>query len=512
MLARTLMFQGTASHVGKSVLTAAFCRILRQQGIRVAPFKAVNMSNNAWVTREGGEMAVAQASQAWACGLEPTVEMNPVLLKTLSDRKCQIILRGRPLEVAEAIDLKKYRDLLEKAIRDSLEKLRESYEFVVIEGAGSPAEINLRRTDWVNMPVARAAEAPVVLIGDIERGGVFAQLVGTLELLEPEDRERVKGFLINKFRGDLAILQPGLSWLEQRTALPVFGVLPFLEDLSVPEEDGLADRFQKAPSNGAHSAGALRVEVVRYPTISNFTDFDPLHREPGVEIRYLHEPPRGGEEAPHLLILPGSKSTMADLTWLRRVGLDRYVTECLQKGAEILGICGGFQMMGERIYDPSHVESAISDMAGLGLMPTGTLFLSSKVTAQVKGTDLESGHPIRGYEIHAGRPQGLRRGKPVFRIQERGGAAVDDWDGCRLPDKPVWGTYLHGLFEEELFRRHFLRRLRSRYDLPVPEGESTPAASDPYDRLAEQVRKHVEVGKILDRVSGGAGWTSSLSV
>jgi len=500
--ARALMFQGTSSHVGKSVLTTAFCRILQRRGFRVAPFKGMNMSNNAWVTREGGEMAMAQAVQARACGIEPSVEMNPVLLKTMSDSMSQVVVLGKPVGTLAAADLRTVRDRLNLAIEQALRGLQESHEFLVIEGAGSPAEVNLQETDLANMRVARAADARVILVADIERGGVFAQIVGTLDLLDPEDRKRVKGLVINKFRGDPALLKEGVRWLEEKTGKPVFGVMPFLTDLRVPEEDSLADRLA-APRGTPSSKPSLRIQILRTPTMANFTDFDPLHREPGVEIQYLTSAPEENRP-PHLLILPGSKSTMADLAWLRKAGLDAYITGCLKQGTEILGVCGGFQMLGQTIYDPSHVESPIDSMPGLGLLPTDTLFLSTKITAQVKGIHLETGAQVSGYEIHAGRLQGARRGKPIFRLRERAGAVVDEMDGCRLEDQPVWGTYLHGLFDEPDFRAHFLKRLRQRHGLPEPDRSQT-AEPDPYDDLADAVSKHLKVDEMLEE----AAWTPS---
>ena len=495
MPARTIMFQGTASHVGKSVLTAAFCRILSRRGIRVAPFKGMNMSNNAWVTRDGGEMATAQAVQARACGVTPAVEMNPVLLKTTSDQASQVIVMGKPIGTVAAADLRKIRGRLMEAVRTALRRLLDSYEFVVIEGAGSPAEINLQETDLANMRVAQMAEAPVILVGDIERGGIFAQMVGTLELLSPEDRQRVRGMVINKFRGDPALLKEGVQWLEQRTGRPVFGVLPFMQDLRIPEEDSLAARLTQ--TQGTFHEASLRIQIARTPTMANFTDFDPLHQEPGVEITYLTESPSEGP-LPHLLILPGSKSTMADLEWLRRTGLDRHVAECAKNQVEVLGICGGFQMLGETIYDPSHVESAQDSMPGLRLLPTSTLFLTTKVTAQVKGIHLESGARVTGYEIHAGRLQGARRGKPLFRLQERAGSPVDELDGCRVEGRTVWGTYLHGLFDEPEFRHWYLDQLRDRYDVPKPPLVRR-TETDPYDDLAHFVSGHLAVEQMLEQ-------------
>ncbi|MBI3615902.1 MAG: cobyric acid synthase [Candidatus Omnitrophica bacterium] len=523
MPAKAIMFQGTSSHAGKSVMATAFCRLLSRRGFRVAPFKAMNMSNNASVTQDGGEIATAQAVQAKACGIAPSVEMNPVLLKTMSDNESQIIVFGKPIGTARAAELPRFRATLVEAIEASLKKLIDSYDFLVIEGAGSPAEVNLKATDLANMLVARMAGAGVILVADIERGGVFAQLIGTLELLEPEERDLVQGLLINKFRGDASLLDSGVEWLENRTGRPVFGVIPFLSGIRIPEEDSLgvdsfSDTLSFPPST--RSRDDIRIHVIRYPTISNFTDFDPLEQEPDVSLRYLTQPPAEGE-LPDLTILPGSKSTMADLAWLRRAGFDRYLDRCVGGGVEVLGVCGGFQMMGQMLYDPSHVESKESGMQGLGLLPISTLFLPTKVTAQVKGIHLESGEPVHGYEIHMGRLQGAMRGKPVFRLTERSGASVSELDGCLSSEKKVWGTYLHGLFDSDQFRSWFLNRLRpavrpSTQLMAAARGGRTisnlqvrmngASKDDPYDELADAVYRHLNFSKIRDKIP----WMPSL--
>ncbi len=529
MPAKVVMIQGTSSHVGKSVLATAFCRILSRRGVRVAPFKGMNMSNNAWVTEEGGEIAYAQAVQAWASGVTPTVQMNPVLLKPMADRCSQVVVLGKVRGTVPAVEFSKLREELLGVIRESLEALIDRFEVVVIEGAGSPAEINLRSTDLANMEVARMVHAPVILVADIERGGVFAHLVGTLELLPPEERALVRGFLINKFRGEEALLRPGLEWLEQRTGRPVLGVIPYIENLGIPEEDSLAigvrhRNLGRVPGLRPGTLPAVsdtelvHIQVIRYPTVANFNDFDPLHQESDVAVEYLTVSPGNGD-LPDLVILPGSKSTMSDLVWLRSVGLDRYLSRCVEAGVPVLGICGGFQMLGQWIYDPAHVESEEAAMPGLGVLPTSTLFLPQKLTAQVKGIHLESGEPIRGFEIHSGRLQGSRRGKPVFRLTERAGVAVEELDGCALPEKKIWGTYLHGLFEAEGFRRYFLNRLRigvptviaseakqshrgiASVPLPLASlGVGVPrndVGLDPYDRLADVVREHLFQEKLL---------------
>ncbi|MBI3312278.1 MAG: cobyric acid synthase [Candidatus Omnitrophica bacterium] len=498
MPADLLMFQGTASHVGKSVMAAAFCRLLKRRGLRVAPFKAMNMSNNAWVTRDGKEMAMAQAVQAWSAGIEPVVDMNPVLLKTTSDHASQVIVLGKPIGTYEARDLPALRARLLKAIHESLQRMRDSYDVIVAEGAGSPAEINLRATDLANMEVARAAEGRVLLVADIERGGVFAQIVGTLELLEEKDRARVHGFLINKFRGDSSLVDSGVRWLEQRTGKPVLGVIPYFPEMDIPEEDALADRLTAKPG----SFEKVRVEIVRYPSIANFTDFDSLHREADLSVRYLSAA-SSEDRLPHLLILPGSKSTVSDLIWLRNTGLEPYLRRCAAEGVRILGICGGFQMLGQTICDPSHVESTGGVIYGLCLLPTSTLFLPSKVTVQVRGIHPESGAALTGYEIHCGRLQGARRAKPLFQVTERGGQPVKETDGCQSDNGRIWGTYLHGMFDSEEFRHFFLNQLRREAGLPEPNGIS--ARIDPYDRLADRVEKVVDVDRLMEQWA----WTPS---
>lgn len=510
---KTLMVQGTASHAGKSVLVTALCRLLSRRGVRVAPFKALNMSNNATVTAAGREIAMAQAAQAAACGIPPEAEMNPVLLKPQGDCLSQVVVMGRALGALEPGAFGRWRPVLREAVRVGFGRLRRRYEAVVIEGAGSPAEINLRDWDIANMGVARLAKAPVILVGDIERGGLFAQMVGTLELLSPSDRARVRGLVINKFRGQRALLDSGIRWLEKRTGIPVLGVLPFLEDLAVPQEDGLGAvsgvgdvgplRRGFGLRGSAPSSPGFTVQVIRYPALSNFNDLEPLNREPGVTVRFLTRPPAEGP-LPDLLVLPGSKATVSDLKWLRARGFEAHVRRCVEAGAQTLGICGGFQMLGSRILDPERAESAEPAAAGLGLLPTETLFLKSKVTAQVAGTHLESGLAVRGYEIHQGRIRGLKRGRPVFRLTERSGDPVDELDGCRLEEKPVWGTYVHGLFDEPEFRRWFLNALRGL--APQGPGPRSPEAGspglaplpDPYDALADAVERHLA----LDRLEG----------
>ncbi|MBV8882072.1 MAG: cobyric acid synthase [Planctomycetaceae bacterium] len=479
------MIQGTASGVGKSTLVAALCRILRQDGLRVAPFKAQNMANNAHVCRDGGEIGRSTAVQARACGLEATVDMNPVLLKPSTDAAAQVIVMGRPVKSMTAREYQDYRPMLLSLIRGCLFRLQRDHDVVVIEGAGSPAEVNLRESDIVNMRTAEIADAPVLLVGDIDVGGVFAQIVGTMHLLLPAERERVRGFIINKFRGDLEILKPGLAFLEREAGRPVLGVVPHYREIRIPEEDAVP-----AGKIGGEIAGdRIRVDVVLHPRMSNFTDFDALEAEPDVQLRYLERP---DGRIPDALILPGTKSTIADLRRLKDAGFAGHVTRCLERGASVVGICGGFQMLGTRIRDPRHVESEADAEEGLGLLPSETVFEEEKITAQVSGVHLASGAEVRGYEIHMGRSE-RPTPSPLLRITERRGAAVSEFDGAEAAGGRVWGTYLHGLFDNAGFRRHFVDRLRAARGWPPLRTSSPIDADAEFDKLAAHVRSALDL-------------------
>ena len=366
MLARSLMVQGTASSVGKSVLVAALCRIFRQQGIRVAPFKAQNMSLNSFVTPDGKEIGRAQAVQAEAAGIAPAVEMNPILLKPEGKGRSQIVMMGKPAGSFKFGDGEDRLCELREVVAQCLKRLRQSYELVVIEGAGSPAEINLKARDIVNMHVAKLADAPVILVGDIDRGGVFAQFVGTMELLEPDERGRVAALAINKFRGDIALLQSGLDFIVRRVNTPMLGVIPFIERLRIADEDAVA--LDQRLDRSRASAARLEIAVVRLPRISNFDDFQPLEHEPEVVVRFVETPARLANA--DLVILPGSKSTVADLAWLRATGIDRAVAERARRGEPILGVCGGYQMLGQSIEDPHGVESSQRSTPGSVFWPS----------------------------------------------------------------------------------------------------------------------------------------------
>ena len=488
------MVQGTASHVGKSLLVAGLCRILAQDGYRVAPFKAQNMALNSFVTPDGGEIGRAQALQAQAARVAPSVDMNPVLLKPSNDTDAQVIVLGRPVGTFSAAAYGRDQiPVLRRVVREAYTRLAAQVEVVVIEGAGSPAEVNLRDRDLTNMDVAEMAEAPVLLVGDIDRGGVFAALLGTLELLESAERERVRGFIINKFRGDRQLLAPGLDFLVARTGKPVFGVVPFDRNLHLPEEDALPE---DAPANGRRRhANCLQIGVIALPHLSNFTDFDPLAAEPDVNLFYV----RDSEEVrlADCLILPGSKSTVEDLLFLRRMGLAQAVTHAAKEGKVVVGICGGYQMLGAVIADPDHVESGQDTVSGLGLLRMTTRFQKEKVTHQVRATCLRSREEVRGYEIHHGVSFPMGGTTAAFEIVERSGQAVRVHDGACDGSGKVWGSNIHGLFDNDAFRHRFVSDLCERV------GRPGPACVRPFwnvdqelDRWTEVLRAHLDVPAI----------------
>ena len=429
----TLMVQGTTSDAGKSTLVTALCRWLRRQQVTVAPFKPQNMALNSAVTADGGEIGRAQAVQAQAAGLAPHTDMNPILLKPNSDVGAQVIIHGHAVSNMDAVAYHDYKRVAMEAVLASHRRLSEAYKVVMVEGAGSPAEVNLRANDIANMGFAEAVDCPVILIADIDKGGVFAHLVGTLELLSASEQARVKGFVINRFRGDIALLQPGLDWLERRTGKPVLGVLPYLMDFHLEAEDAIDLR------QSAKAAHTLRVVVPALPRISNHTDFDPLRLHPQVDLRFVGP----GQAIPgaDLIILPGSKSVRADLAWLRENGWDAAIHRHLRYGGKVLGICGGLQMLGERIADPLGIEGEAGQSEGLGLLTLTTELAAQKQLRNVRGHLLLGDAPIEGYEIHAGISQG-----PAL---ERAAVQLEDgrMEGAVSADGQVLGTYLHGLFE-----------------------------------------------------------------
>ncbi|MCP2169663.1 cobyric acid synthase [Goodfellowiella coeruleoviolacea] len=490
-----LLIAGTSSDAGKSALVAGLCRWLARRGVRVAPFKAQNMSNNSVVTVDGGEIGRAQAFQARACGLDPSVRFNPVLLKPGADNSSQVVLLGRAVGQVSALSYAARKTLLLDTVLDTLAGLRAEYEVVVCEGAGSPAEINLRAADIANMGLARAAGLPVLVVGDIDRGGVLAHLFGTLALLSPADQALVTGFVVNKFRGDRALLEPGLRQLGALTGRPVLGVLPWREELWLDAEDSLAAVADGVVGRPAAPVGEqwLRVAVVRFPRISNATDVEALACEPGVAVRFVTEPSRLADA--DLVVLPGSKATVADLAWLRRTGLADAVLAHARAGRGVLGICGGFQMLGARISDA--VESGAGVVAGLGLLDVDVEFAPVKTLRRPTGRAM--GEPVTGYEIHHGAV--VRDGEPTGLVELPDGGTEGVVAG------PVLGTHWHGLLENDAFRRALLRWAAERAgrDGFRPAGDVSFAAARAaqLDVLGDLVAEHLDTDAVLRLLAAG---------
>ena len=475
----TLMVQGTTSDAGKSTLVTALCRWLTRQGVRVVPFKPQNMALNSAVTAEGGEIGRAQAVQAQAAGLAPHTDMNPVLLKPNSDTGSQVIIHGRAVTSMNAVAYHDYKAIAMQAVLASHDRLSAAYPVVMVEGAGSPAEINLRAGDIANMGFAEAVDCPVILIADINRGGVFAHLVGTLELLSESEQARVQGFIINRFRGDIALLQPGLDWLEQRTGKPVIGVLPYVMDLHLEAEDGIDPRQIKKADR------VLNVVVPVLPRISNHTDFDPLRLHPQVNVQFVGP----GQPIPpaDLIILPGSKSVRSDLAYLRANGWDTAIERHLRYGGRVLGICGGLQMLGEQVHDPLGLEGAPGSSDGLGLLAFTTQLEAEKQLRNVRGRLALENAEVSGYEIHAGVTRGSALELPAVQLED------GRCDGACSADGQIIGTYLHGLFESPAACSALLRWA----GLPSVQAVDYHALRErDIERLADLVENHLDTARL----------------
>ena len=490
MSAKRIMIQGTMSGAGKSLLCAALCRILRQDGLRVAPFKSQNMALNSGVTREGLEMGRAQIVQAEAAGIEPDVRMNPILLKPSSDVGSQVIVGGVARASMGAAEYFAYKKRLIPDILAAYDSLAAEYDAIVIEGAGSPAEINLRENDIVNMGLAELVDAPVLLTGDIDRGGVFAQLYGTAALLTDAERARLKGFIVNKFRGDVSLLTPGLRQLEGMTGVPVLGVVPYLR-VDVDDEDSLSPRLAASRTDKL-----IDIAVVRLPRISNFTDFAPLEAHPLLGVRYVSRAAELGE--PDLVILPGTKSTMADLLWLRESGLETMLLRLASQGTPLLGVCGGYQMLGEELRDPGGVEGTLPVLRGMGLLPCVTDFAPRKTLTRVAATVLHGplqGARAEGYEIHTGVTRS--RGAAFSRLDS------GEEDGCVAGG--VWGTYLHGLFDSAAVTdalAAYLCRRKGVDALAAPSEDRRAYRERQYDQLAAGVRAALDMDAVYRILEG----------
>jgi adenosylcobyric acid synthase len=507
--ARALMVLGTSSHVGKSLLTTALCRILAKQGHHVAPFKAQNMSLNSAATVEGLEIGRAQALQAEAAGVAPSVHMNPILLKPAGSMTSQVVVHGRIWGKLTASDYHRRRvEELMPAVSESYEALAAQYEVVILEGAGSPAEINLKQHDIVNMRMADLADASCLLLGDIDRGGVFASLLGTVELLEPGEQDRIKGFVINKFRGDVTLLSPGVRMMEDRLRKPCLGVIPYIDRLTLEEEDSLwltdVDARGAAAWRDFNQDRPLRIAVVAFPSFSNFTDFDALRLEPSVALRFCRNP--GQIQQADVVILPGSKQTVDDLNWMRTEKLDSAVIGHARAGL-VIGICGGMQMLGHLIVDPDGIETA-GCTKGLGVLPINTTMRPSKVTSNGAGqlvTRSLFGQPIqdvilRGYEIHVGETAYLEKSQPFAQLSRQSEERTEsEIDGCITPDTRIFGTYLHGLFDEDSFRHAFIGAAREFYHLAPTSvfNNWKQQREESFDRLAAVVSQSLDMPKIF---------------
>lgn len=489
-MAKSIMIQGTMSNAGKSLIAAGLCRILKQDGLRVAPFKSQNMALNSFITSENLEMGRAQAVQAQACGIEPCVCMNPILLKPTTDMGSQVIINGEVKGNMQAVDYFRKKKEYIPVIREAYEKLASQYDVIVIEGAGSPAEINLKQNDIVNMGMAKIANAPVLLVGDIDRGGVFAQLIGTVMLLEEEEQNRIKGLIINKFRGDKKILEPGLEMLTDKCSKEVLGVVPYM-DVDIEEEDSLAESLERKTIGQG-----IDIAVVRLPRISNFTDFQALTLEPSVSVRYVTKSSELGN--PDVICLPGTKNTIKDLKWLRESGLEAAIMRLSLSGTILFGICGGYQMLGERIEDVCGAEGG-GTIRGMGKLPVITYFGQEKTRTRTEGKIAElkgrfrelSGKKVSGYEIHMG--------KSLLQGEKACPAVIfsDKMDGCCAEN--VFGTYLHGIFDEEEFRSAFVRIFCENKGISYQGAQNlslTEYKEQQYNKLAKGLRENLDMEQI----------------
>ena len=514
-MAKVIMIQGTMSNAGKSLVTAGLCRVFKQDGYKVAPFKSQNMALNSFITKEGLEMGRAQVMQAEACGIEPSVNMNPILLKPTNDVGSQVIVNGEVLGNMSARDYYKKKTELIPHIMEAYNNLAKEYDIIVMEGAGSPAEINLKENDIVNMGMAKLVNSPVLLVGDIDRGGVFASIAGTLMLLEEDERKMIKGTIINKFRGDVNILKPGLDMIEEITKTPVVGVVPYME-LDIDDEDSLSERF-----NNKGTVDLIDIAVIRLPRISNFTDFNTFEYIPGVSLRYVKSVRELKD--PDMIILPGTKNTMEDLKWLRESGLETQILKQAAKGKVIFGICGGYQMLGMELSDPFNVESG-GTMAGMGLLPTKTVFEKEKVRTRVSGNFNEvsgilaelSYVEFEGYEIHMGQTTYDFNEEELTTIDNVNGEDIIKNDG--LYKDNVYGSYIHGIFDKEEVSKAIVESLCIHKGIDyssISTVDIEKYKEEQYDKLAEGIRNSLDmkaIYKILESGINGLVTTSGISI
>lgn len=487
-MTKSIVILGTMSSAGKSLIVTGFCRIFTRRGIKVAPFKAQNMSNNAAVCKDGGEIGRAQYLQAIACNIEPTVDMNPVLLKPEGNSKSQVIVRGKVWNSLNAKNYYERKRYLWNVVVESLEKLKSEHELVIVEGAGSPVELNLKQNDIVNMAIAKYLNAPTYIVGDIDRGGIFAQLLGTYWLLEEEEKKLVKGFIVNKFRGDINLFKDGVGIIQEKSGVPVVGIVPYINNLILPEEDAATiDDFIQ--SHGKK----IDICVISYPHISNFDDFDALKMHKEVNLRFVRKIEEFG--TPDLVILPGSKNTISDLIWIKKTGFEDVLKRYVQEGGKLIGICGGYQMLGKKIYDPQKIESDTKEIDALGFLNTITVLKTNKTTRQiiaqmVKNIGFFTDEPLEGYEIHLGQTDFLNDNNGIFEIVT-GNQVIKD--GSFSEDFKIWGTYIHGIFNNDSFRNNFLKSL----GVEVRELSYRESINKNIDKLADVMEENIDIQKIM---------------
>ena len=501
-MGKKIMLQGTASNVGKSTIVTGLCRIFKQDGYTVVPFKSQNMALNSFITKEGLEMGRAQVSQAEASGIEPIADMNPILLKPSGNHKSQVIVRGKVVGNMSSTEYHDYKLELMDVLKDTFDELNNKYDITVMEGAGSCAEINLKERDISNMGMANIADAPVIIVGDIDRGGVFASLAGTMLLLNDEERKRVKGVIINKFRGRKELLGDGVKMLEDIIKVPVLGVVPY-NDIKIEDEDSVTTRFKK--SVGIRD---VHIEIVRTPHMSNFTDFHIFETQEDVSVRYVDYKESLGN--PDIVIIPGSKSTIDDLKYIRENGLEDQIKALHKKGKLIIGICGGYQMLGKKLKDPYHVEGEREEYDGIGLLDTETIFEREKTTTQVEATICEGlngylknlgGKKVSGYEIHMGVTNRSNEISDLDNIYKNLGEVVNYTEGSVNSEGNVFGTYLHGIFDEIDFTRSLLNNIREMKNLDRIESKVSSYKEfkeKEYDKLADFLREHLDIDKIYE--------------
>lgn len=490
---KSIMIQGTSSHAGKSVLVAAILRFLKNKGISCAPFKPQNMALNSFVTYDGYEIGRAQAMQAESAKILPTKEMNPILLKPTTDSKAQVIVLGKPWKNLSAREYVNVKGKLKKVVKESFEYLISNYDVVVVEGAGSPAEINLRKNDIANMGFAKIFNIPVLIVGDIDRGGIYASFYGTYALLTISERKLVKGFLINKFRGDKSLLKEANEFIEKKTGIPILGIIPFFKDIDIPEEDGVVLTHRTYYSDNI-TENTIKIRIIKLPRISNFTDFAPFFGEKEVDVRYISNPQEAKDA--HVIIIPGTKNTIEDLVFLKNNGFERFFKDFVIKGGHLVGICGGYQMLGERVEDPYNMESSISKIKGLGFLPTKTVMSKEKQLKQVTFETVDGKiKDMSGYEIHMGITES-RVSSPLFRVYFNNESY---YDGYVTANGRVWGSYIHGLFDNDSFRSQWLNYVRKCFGMNevVSNFSYLKSKEEAYNRLSEIFENSIDVKRFF---------------